>query len=577
MDSYNQNHIHAKINHYQEFIKRRNLNNDPPRHLQYIKLSVKEPQYIYKHHDQAYLRLGVPDHADTIRNHEIGSPLAVFNNSIISRSFYILMTLVLLLIVSAVVAFVVREFLLFKKDKVDSAMSSELKLAQWPSSGHNHKVQKIPSDRDDLLSLEKVIQSVVPPALLKDESGLTKFADDTTSSGNRQWGLQQKYNLTSAALSLDATGSERRENDHISGFSDKSISKYAKNLSPLASSFHDGKIRYTIADLHNLNTNKLNSEAIRKSPEGVTRIPISKLVKCPVSIPEVRFDHSWEASKALMEISKTLNESELKTEKILAAFKLVSIAKQSEFFENPNIFMSNFNICVEDLVHTCILFDLWSYCSATLSVLLLECMLIYCWSHARYHIQSPAKLRMEQSFTKWNGRQPSVQSQMCILHILFNIFLGFKVVDLPEDITKENELKLGLVIRELIKKSACNDYNQILPMIARASEAASNGRSKLFFYEMTKLLVSNHKNCCIDVYLKDSNFELKALLKKGLLSPESDPIHKRSKEILGIILECGKEAEIWQLEVLNSECPTPSILPLSSEYTERLFVQEKRS
>lgn len=114
-------------------------------------------------------------------------------------------------------------------------------------------------------------------------------------------------------------------------------------------------------------------------------------------------------------------------------------------------------------------------------------------------------------------------------------------------------------------------------MIARASEASSNNRSKLFFYEMTKLLVSNHRNCCINVYLKDSNFELKALLKKGLLNSELDPIYKRSKEILGLILECGKEAEIWQLEVLDSESHLPSSLPLSSEYTERLFVQERKS
>ena len=136
---------------------------------------------------------------------------------------------------------------------------------------------------------------------------------------------------------------------------------------------------------------------------------------------------------------------------------------------------------------------------------------------------------------------------------MFNLYLGLKTAyNLPEDVAKENEMKLSLVIRELIKKNVCNDYIQILPMIARASEASSQNRTKLFFYEMTKLLVSNHKNCCVNVYLKDSNFELKALLKKGLLYPELDPVHKRSKEILGLILECGKEAEIWQLEVLSS-------------------------
>ncbi|CCG24614.1 hypothetical protein CORT_0F03900 [Candida orthopsilosis Co 90-125] len=580
MSHHNSNPVKAKINHYQQFLKKRSFNPEPRPHLQYIKLSVKEPQYIYKHHDQAYLKLGASDRFNFDDHHNLVSPLIAFNNSLISHSFYILMTLILVLIVSAVISFGVREYLLFQKAKKESEKNDELKLKQW-SQTEDQEAQKITINGGDLSSLEKVIQKQEPLGLvpnIKDESGLTKFANDTPTTDNREWGLQQKYALTSAAISLDGTGSERRHKDQVSGFSDKSISKYAKNSSPLVSSFKDDRIRYTIAELHSLNTSKLNSDVIHKAPEGIRRIPISRLVTCSVVIPTTRFEHAWEANKTLMEISKSLNESELKAEKVLAAFKLVSIGKQTEFFENPNLFLGYFNTCIEDLVHTCILFDLWSYCSATLTVQLLECMLIYCWSHARYQVQTPRRLSMEQQFVKWNGRQPPIQSQMSILHVLFNLFLGLKTaIALPEDVAKENELKLGLVIRELIKKSVCNDYIQILPMIARASEASSNNRSKLFFYEMTKLLVSNHRNCCVNVYLKDSNFELKSLLKKGLSNLESDPIYKRSKEILGLILECGKEAEIWQLEVLDSESHLPSSLPLSSEYTERLFVQERKS
>ncbi|KAI5964523.1 hypothetical protein KGF57_001015 [Candida theae] len=582
-----QDPVKAKIDHYQQFLQRRSQRRGGSPNLEFIKLSVKEPQYIYKHHDQAYLNLGVQDNTMNHNNHHFVSvsPSAAFENPIIARAFYILMTLIVVLIVSSVLAFTIREYFLFQKAKEDSANNSELKHENSFTSSGVYEEKKIAAaiEPDDLLSLEKVIQNNKAPAIVKDESGLTKFANDTSTAQNREWGLQQKYDLTSAAISMDIAGSERREKDHVSGFSDKSISKYAIGGStPLGSSIKDGKIRYTMDELQNLNTFKLSSEVIRKSSScGVQKIPISQLVKCPVNFPATRFQHSWEANKALMEISKVLNDPELKTEKLLAALKLVSLGKQREFFENPNLYLGSFTTCIEDLVHTCALFDLWSYCSATLTVLFVECLLTYCWSHARYQVQNGTKLSLVQQFTKWNGRSPTVQSQMSILHLLFNVFLGFKTASaLPEDIAKENELKLGLVIRELIKKSACNDYIQILPLIARASEAASNNRTKLFFYEMTKLLVTSHRNCCINVYLKDSNFELKTLLKKGFLNtPESDPIHKRAKEILGIILECSKDAEIWQLEILNSEnhIPSPSSLPLSSEYTERLFVQEGKS
>ncbi|KAI5968584.1 hypothetical protein CANMA_002329 [Candida margitis] len=570
--------VQAKIDHYQRFFKRKNFKQDP--HLQYIKVSVKEPKYIYKHHDQAYLKLGVSDQSNSlVRNRGFVSPLVAFNNSIISQSFYILMTLILVLIVGVVVSFGVREYLIIARSKRNLPTSGVINNEQWSS---DQEVQKLVTDRTDLSSLEKVIQKQEPLAQagnLKDESGLTKFADDTITTGKSDWGLQQKYDLTSAAISMDITESERKDKDHTSGFSDKSISKFAKQVSPLVASFKDDKIRYSIAELMSLDASQLNSEVICKAPQGIQRIPISQLVSCPIIIPSTRFEHAWEANKAIMEIMQTINESELITEKIFAAFRLVSIGKQSGVFENPNLFLGHFNTCVEDLVHTCTLFDLWSSCSATLVLLLLECIMNYCWSHARYdvHVQNAKRSRMEQQFSKWKVRQPCIQPQMPILRILFNLYLGLKTaIALPKDVARESELKLSLIIRELIKKTICNDYVQVLPLIARALEAALHNRSKLFFYEMTKLLVSNHKNCCMNVYLKDSNFELKALLREGLSNPESDPIYRRSKEILGLILECGKVAEIWQLEVLNGESHTSASLPLSSEYTERLFIQEPK-
>lgn len=575
------NTVEAKIDHYQLFLKRRSLIREHSPRLQYIKLSVKEPQYIYRHRDEAYLKLGVPDNPKYHANVE--STLATFNNSIISDSFYIFMTFILVLIVSAVFSFAIREYLLYKKSRKDIATASELRFGHQSIKVAQEPQKSAPTpDKGDLLSLEKVIQrqeTLAPAPNMKDESGLTKFADDDTQTAeNRGWELQQKYDLTSAAISMDVTGSSQRNKDHASGFSDKSISKYANNILPMISSFKDNKIRYSIAELLSLDVGKLSLAVIDKHPEGVQKIPISQLVACPIVIPNTRFEHAWEVSKALMEILKTLNESDLKVEKILAVLKLISIGKQNDFYENPNLFLGYFNTCIEDLIHTCILFDLWADCSATLIVQTLECMLTYCWSHARYQVQNPRVLRMQQQFIKWSGRQPPIQPQMSILHIMFNLYLGLKTAyNLPEDVAKENEMKLSLVIRELIKKSVCNDYIQILPMIARASEASSQNRTKLFFYEMTKLLVSNHKNCCVNVYLKDSNFELKALLKKGLLYPELDPVHKRSKEILGLILECGKEAEIWQVEVLSSATHMPSSLPLSSEYTERLFMQKRKS
>ena len=117
---------------------------------------------------------------------------------------------------------------------------------------------------------------------------------------------------------------------------------------------------------------------------------------------------------------------------------------------------------------------------------------------------------MKLQFSNWNLPHPIVQTRNTIFKILCNLQLGLDTIFAEsKEMENDNELKLGLVIRESINHSVCNDYIGYVPMIAQAIDISNIDRNKFFFYEILKLLIVKHGNCCMKEYIQESNIELK--------------------------------------------------------------------
>ena len=86
---------------------------------------------------------------------------------------------------------------------------------------------------------------------------------------------------------------------------------------------------------------------------------------------------------------------------------------------------------------------------------------------------------MKLQFSNWNLPHPIVQTKIPFSrsYVICNWDLTQSLRN--QEMENDNELKLGLVIRESINHSVCNDIGYV-PMIAQAIDI-SNDRNKFFF------------------------------------------------------------------------------------------------
>ncbi|KAI5963007.1 uncharacterized protein KGF55_002799 [Candida pseudojiufengensis] len=595
-----------------------------------LKISSKEPNYLYTHHDQARLKLGIQHSSNDGPIFYSTSNSIKFNNSIISRSFYLLMTFIALLIVLSALVFGIREYQLSFKRKIKSRQEESCKLESNSSNIDDEKINsswKSPvkfdanvglRKEDEVQSLENVIQACGEVENLKSGTGLTKFLDNGginggggitlnnvknyNKLGTSNWKFP-KYKLSSKAMSVNVTTNSNSnqqgsgKTSKVSGISDKSISKYGRKQQSkfIKQQQQQQHRRYSVEELLKMNgthSNTIDFQQLMSS--GMQKIQISQLINCSIRIPKLRFLNAWQACTKISEIKTILfDSSNDKILKILAILQLISFGKHDFVFDNPNIFLSNFNEFIENLIDSCIIFELFTICNNWLQSLIIEFFLMYFWSHAKYKEMDLKCKIISQQFLNWNLYKPTIQDKFLIFRMLCNLYLGIKSLN-SITILKENEIKLSIVIRDFIKHSLCNDYIQILPMLIKAIDVSnSQEKLKLFFYEMIKILIQKHKHCCMNEYLHDiNNYELKKIIQYGLQQyPQSNQIYKKANDIYKLIIDdnhnnrqtnSGNTSKHWYFtssindHIENENQLIAEAIPLSTEYVERFFTPDKK-
>ncbi|KAI3402911.2 hypothetical protein KGF56_004372 [Candida oxycetoniae] len=590
-----QNNGKSKLEHYRKYLQD---NGFPHEHL----LSDnKEPGYIVKHHDQAYLKLGLQDnyrfndHQQPYHMYSLpfASSSINFNNSVISHAFYLFMTMISAVIILAALMFGIREYLVVLNGKARSAHGDGQKLSEW-----NLANLKSDAKEDELQSLDKVIQDGEKLQIEDSEdSGLTKFNDgfenvekggdddddQNQNHNHNQWTTPRKYNLQSNIVSPVSTISEKNTvSNTTAGFSDKSITKYRKKYLMLLPNMEQqqkhlyGSItqRYSIEEMMKLRVQKPVTDLSFNTSSVKQKVRMSQVLSSSIKIPATRFRNAWNASKMVVELKLTLLQAECKVEKILAILQLCSIAKAYSLLDNPTIFLHAFNECIEEIVDSGAVFELMFICTATLKTLLTECLLSYCWSHAKFHDYEAKNSQIKQQFKKWNIHSPLVQTKATVFKILCNLQLGMYTVGQSQN---DCELKLGLLVRTFINQSQCNDYINYLPLIAKAVDVADRDEIVYFFYQITKFLVLKHGKCCMGEYIQDANLDLKTLVQYGMQIFHSERVRRKTQEIYTILRESHPIVESWKPETIianqekNATTTTTTVLPLSSEYAERYF------
>lgn len=565
-----------------------------PIYKQNLLMDHEEPQYIIDNYKNSYLKIGGNgDGLDNSGNTNI-MPLAANAKSIpmrtdtdgliLANAFYIFMTIIVLLILLSAISFGIREYSFAFRRRIKSSTSEALKLNNWNNTNKKanrplplcNKIDK--AQVREATNTETNNQHETPMSSKNNAiSGMTQFTDKEPKIENaQQWCYKEdtspNYNMPSSH-----TESEKvyYENEYDSGLTDKSITKFTKKQTIPSFVTIQPKPIYSIDSLMTLDKTKamiggvLNNVFKYKQKQ---KIPMSCLLNCTIVLPRTTFDNAWKAAKVIRDAENEIITSSCEISKKLLLLRILSIGKSFELLDNPNIFLEAFNDCIENLVDMGLVFTMMFDSSVVLKLLLIESLLTYSWSHYRFYDFDAKSNLVKLQFSNWNLPHPIVQTRNTIFKILCNLQLGLDTIfGESKEMENDNELKLGLVIRESINHSVCNDYIGYVPMIAQAIDISNIDRNKFFFYEILKLLIVKHGNCCMKEYIQESNIELKTLVQYGLSDDQHLVIQDKAKEIFQLLSRHDENIFMWFNDINHSKIHIDSAVPLSTEHTEKYF------
>ena len=567
-----------------------------PVYKQNLLMDQEEPQYIIDNYKNSYLKIG--GHGDGLDKSDNTNiiPLAANIKSthirtdsdglILANAFYIFMTIIVLLILVSAILFGIREYSFAFRRRIKSSTSEVVKLDDWnnskkrannfmPLCNKTNKVQVREAANIGTNNQQDTSMSSKNNAI----SGMTQFTDkEAKIEKTPQWCYKEEsstsYNISSSQGKSDKI---YYENEYDSGLTDKSITNFTKKQTIPSFVTVPPKSIYSIDMLMALDKTKamiggVLNNVFKFKFKQKQKIPMSCLLSCTINLPPTTFDNAWKAAKVIREAENEIITSTCNVSKKLLLLQILSIGKSYELLDNPNIFLEAFNDCIENLVDMGLVFTMMSDSSVALKLLLIESLLTYSWSHYRFYDFDMKSNLVKLQFSNWNLPHPIVQTRNTIFKILCNLQLGLdSVFEESKEFENDNELKLGLVIRESINHSVCNDYIGYIPMIAQAIDISNIDRNKFFFYEILKLLVLKHGNCCMKEYIQESNIELKTLVQYGLSDDQHLVIQDKAKEIFKMLSHHDEKIFMWFNDSNHSKIHMDSAVPLSTEHTEKYF------
>lgn len=456
---------------------------------------------------------------------------------LVSNALYIYVVLLFTFIVVGVIIYGVREYILAFKNRMDSPTSEKLADMNWtPEEKSVHD----PNNANDIHSVDLEDAGSYNRKMVIDDDDRTINSIASSVPFIKLRNISQKSNKTRA--SLDTESNLMKEIDDIkkieiiydeinSGETGGSITQYlVEDFKPKSR-----KKVYSFEQLNEIKHRVCDPKHIFQINKG-NIVKMSELLRFSVNIPPAYHLNTFQNNKIINEIKCSLIEGrslDLSSKSILI-LKLVSMGVNQE---NPNYFLNSFNETIEFITDTGIIFELIEKINNEyLKVLLTEMVLNYCYEH-------------------WNFNQNDkfdliVQSRITIFRILCNMKLGISSVEnLSPQIRNYTEFKVQTVFRELTRRSHCNDYLEMIPMVSQAVAISHMNNLKYLFYNILFIILKNHGPCCMRDYLKDKQTDLKALIQHGFWYKNDRKIIDKTNEIFNFLVQLNSQIYSWYSEI----------------------------
>ncbi|KAK6458280.1 uncharacterized protein RJT20DRAFT_126265 [Scheffersomyces xylosifermentans] len=542
------------------------------------------------------LNLGVdPEFHEAAIGHHMAPIGEYTEQDLLANTLYIFLLLVFGTAVLGAISFGLREYYLSFKNKADSATSARIRKINWEqpitspkehnSSGNTSNETKVEEASNSYLNrinceaarptgtelvqdgsqqkhrnfLQNELQSELTKPLT---SGFTHFTETDRSSKAAdvflQGSLKERSKSLESVLKLENI---QIFHDEINSpdFNDILMVPFKNTEDEAVESTKQSKaskLTYSFQALHQIREDSMKEfkllETARKSS-----IKMSELLRFTSEIPQVDFDSAWQANKAINEarsiISKTTNPDDDASTRAVYTFQLLSIGATYDVFTNPNYYLPAFNDFMESILDTGEVFEILEYCPGYSQLLLIEMILIYCWSH--WNFRSMDTTTIEEKFKTWKLMEPVVRSRDTVFRYICNLELGVSTnLGINDSTQMEAEFRVQVFLRDFVKKCYCHDYIQFIPMLAQAVDLADHQKVKFLFYDVLLVLIQEHCNCCMGDYLVENNTDLKALVQHGIWHKHEEKLNRKAKAICQFLLDEGyTQIEAWRDEVAGGK------------------------
>ncbi|CCE81678.1 Piso0_002341 [Millerozyma farinosa CBS 7064] len=348
-----------------------------------------------------------------------------------------------------------------------------------------------------------------------------------------------------------------------SGFTEESFNQYDRKP-------RSAKKIYTIRELNRLKDSARPTQILNNDLSKFVRVKMSDIMRFSIPFPQTNFDSAWQADKLINEVRSILAcdryHSNTFATRQTALVTALSIGASNKLLDNPNYFLSTFNDFIETIVDTGAIFDILDDTNRYCQILLIEMIIMYCWSH--WNFKKKSTETVQHKLSSWKINEPLIQKRSTIFRFLCNIELGIHAVQNLEYKTRlEAELKTQALLKDAAKSSFCNDYLSFIPMLAQGVDISKRASVKHLFYDVLFLLVQKHCSCCMKEYLSDDEIDLKALVQHGLWQKNDQSICNKAKDIFKYLILRNPSIQSWWTEISGGEKYVSSALPFNVSLT----------
>ncbi|PVH17416.1 uncharacterized protein CXQ87_000301 [Candidozyma duobushaemuli] len=274
-----------------------------------------------------------------------------------------------------------------------------------------------------------------------------------------------------------------------------------------------------------------------------SKVRLSQLLRFTHQIPRRHFSDIDTLERAIDDI--LVGAESCPVDKTISLFRLVTIGSTEQTYDNAYFFTRPFH----QAVAWCSDLSLFSHEPESLQMSIAEMLICWCWNqwccaHGT-HTKSSELLRvLAQAASMASTETYHSVGHVEVMAVLCQVYSGLGYF--APNVQKPMMLKAATVMKACSSTAPCHVHRDLVPIYAQAVCATSRQSSLVALYECLSVLVSPHRQCCLEYRdLAPPTSDLLALLRHGLWTRQPPEVREKAQSLADRLGEQFEQMEEW--------------------------------